>query len=101
MMKIALALPAVTGLAAAMVALASPAAAMPSAAGSAPETVRALAAGSDKVDLNQVGTAPLNQCKVIAARPGGDVPAPGTGREEGHNPVQQVLPTPVYVDVTC
>jgi hypothetical protein len=38
---------------------------------------------------------------VIAARPGGDVAAPGTRREDRHDAVQQVLPTPVFVDVTC
>jgi hypothetical protein len=100
MKKIALVLPAVTGLAAATVALASPASAMPSAAGSAEDTVSTLEAASYKVTVNQVGTAPLSQCAVIAAGPGGD-PAPGTSREARHDRVQQALPMPVYVNVTC
>jgi hypothetical protein len=100
MKKIALVLPAVTGLAAATVALASPASATPTAAGSAKDTVSTLAAASNKATANQLGSAPLSQCAVITAGPGGD-PAPGTSREERHDRVQQALPMPVYVNVTC
>lgn len=82
MKTITLALSAVTGLAAATVALASPASATPSVVGSA-------------------GPIPLHQCAVIGLGPGCEIIPPATGHEGTHDPVQQVVPTKVYVDVTC
>jgi hypothetical protein len=64
--KMALALSAVTGLAAAILVLASPASAAPSA----------------------VGAAPLRPCMVI------DVAAPGASHVGDHAPVKQVVPSP-------
>lgn len=81
MKKMTLALSAVTGLAAATVAMAAPAAAVGSGPVSAGETVHmAVTSRSD------VGAAPLSRCMVI------DLTA-GATREADRNPAKQIVPS--------
>jgi hypothetical protein len=88
MKKMTIALSAVAGLAAATVAMASPAAAMRSAPVSAGYTVLALQASPVEVNLGQVGAAHLRQqCIVI------DPAAAGTSHEADRDPARQVVPT--------
>lgn len=87
MKKMTIALSAVTGLAAATVAMASPAAAVPSAPVSAGDTVLPLEVGRVEVDLGQAGTGLLRHCIVI------DLAATGTSHEADRDPAKQVVPT--------
>ena len=88
MKKMTIALSAVAGLAAATVAMASPAAAVRSAPVSAGDTVLTLEASRVGVNLGQVGAARLRpQCIVI------DPAAAGASHEADRDPAKQVVPT--------
>ena len=96
-----LALSAFTGFAAATVALAPTALAMPSGTASAQHTVTTTFEGNGgTVRLGRVGGTPLPECTMIAAPPGRDI-SPLLTTDPGYAPVQQMLPTTSYVDVTC
>jgi hypothetical protein len=86
MRKISIGLGAAIALAAATVALASPATALPSVAGQAGDTVHAPGASHPEVVFGQVGPAPLSRCMVV------DVAAPVSGAAD-RNPAKQVLPS--------
>lgn len=59
---------------------------------------RPFQASGYKVIVNKVGTVPLAQCTVTAARPGRQITQlVGSGRDK----VTKVLYTTVYVDVKC
>jgi hypothetical protein len=87
MKKMTMALSVVAGLAAATVAMASPAAAVRSAPVSAGDTVLPLQASHVEVDLGQVGAGLLRQCVVI------DLAAAGTSHEADRDPAKQLVPT--------
>jgi hypothetical protein len=86
-----------SGLAAAVVGLATPAAAAPTGSESAQQTINSLEASGYKVIVNKVGTTPLDQAMVVAVRQGRPVTQTVTD-SDGHS-FQQVLYTTVYVDV--
>jgi hypothetical protein len=91
---------AVSGLAAALVGLATPAAAAPAGPGNAQDTINALKAQGYTVIVNKQGTAPLDQSTVVAVRPGqtysrSDSGAPGAGTAI----VTTIIDKTVYVDV--
>jgi hypothetical protein len=86
MKKISLGLGAAIGLAAATVALASPASALPSVAGQAGGTVHAPGASHPEVVFGQIGPAQLGRCMVV------DIAAPVNGAPD-RNPAKQVQPS--------
>jgi hypothetical protein len=86
MKKISLGLGAAIGVAAATVALASPASALPSVAGQAGGTVRAPGASHPEVVFGQIGPAPLGRCMVV------DIAAPVNGAPD-RNPAKQLQPS--------
>jgi hypothetical protein len=88
MKKMTIALSAAAGLAAATVAMASPAAAVRSAPVSAGNTtVLPLEASRVEVNLGQIGAGLQRQCIVI------DLAAAGTNHEADRDPAKQVVPT--------
>jgi hypothetical protein len=87
MKKMTIAASAAAGLAAATVAMASPAAAVRSAPVWAGDTVFPLAASRVEVNLGQVDAGLLRQCVVI------DLAAAGTNHEADRDPAKQVVPT--------
>jgi hypothetical protein len=89
-----------SGLAAAILGLASPAQAAPSGPGNAEQTISQLQAQGYNVIVNRIGSAPLDQATVVAVRPGQtfsrtDSGAPGAGNDV----VTTVTGRTVYVDV--
>jgi hypothetical protein len=89
-----------SGLAAAILGLASPAQAAPSGPSNAEQTISQLQAQGYNVIVNRIGSAPLDQATVFAVRPGQtfsrtDSGAPGAGNDV----VTTVTGRTVYVDV--
>ena len=100
MTKFTVATLAASGLAAAILGLASPAQAAPSGPGNAEQTISQLQAQGYNVIVNRIGSAPLDQATVVAVRPGQtfsrtDSGAPGAGNDV----VTTVTGRTVYVDV--
>lgn len=87
MKKMTITLSAVAGLAAATVAMASPAAAVRSAPVSAGDTVLTQEASPVEVNPGQVGAGLLRQCIVI------DPASAATSHEADRDPAKQVVPT--------
>lgn len=87
-----------SGLAAAVLGLATPAVAAPSGPGNAQDTINSLQARGYKVIVNRVGNTPLDQASVVAVRPGQTY-----SRTDSGNPGDDLLTTvtdkTVYVDV--
>jgi hypothetical protein len=81
-----------SGLAAAILGLASPAQAAPTGPGNAEQTISRLEAQGYHVIVNRMGSAPLDQATVVAVRPGQTYP-----RTDGA--VTGVTGRTVYVDV--
>jgi hypothetical protein len=89
-----------SGLAAAILGLASPAQAAPTGPGNAEQAISQLQAQGYNVIVNRIGSAPLDQATVVAVRPGQtfsrtDSGAPGAGNDV----VTTVTGRTVYVHV--
>jgi hypothetical protein len=100
MKKFGFATLAASGIAAAFLALATPADAAPTGPGNAQDTVNSLQAQGYTVIVNKLGSQPLDQSTVVAVRPGQscqrmDSGVPGAGNDV----VTTVISRTVYVDV--
>jgi hypothetical protein len=98
MKKLGLATIAASGLAAAVLGLATPAAAAPSGPGSAQDTISKLQSDGYNVIINRVGTTPLDQATVVAVRPGQTYSRTDSGNP-GDSLATTVTDKAVYVDV--
>ena len=98
MKKLGLAIIAASGLAAAVLGLATPAAAAPSGPGSAQDTISKLQSDGYNVIINRVGTTPLDQATVVAVRPGQTYSRTDSGNP-GDSLATTVTDKTVYVDV--
>ncbi|HEX3286840.1 MAG TPA: hypothetical protein VHT50_19860 [Mycobacterium sp.] len=98
MKKLGLATIAASGLAAAVLGLATPAAAAPSGPGSAQDTISKLQSDGYNVIINRVGTTPLDQATVVAVRPGQTYSRTDSGNP-GDSLATTVTDKTVYVDV--
>jgi hypothetical protein len=87
-----------SGLAAAVLGLASPADAAPSGPGNAQDTISKLEAQGYNVIINHVGSTPLEQASVVAVRPGQTFSRTDSGNP-GDDLATTVLDKTVYVDV--
>jgi hypothetical protein len=89
-----------SGLAAAILGFAAPADAAPSGPGNAQDTINSLQAQGYNVVVNKLGTAPLDQSTVVAARPGQTYSRTDSGTPgAGNDLVTTVTGKTVYVDV--
>jgi hypothetical protein len=100
MKKFGFAAATVSGLAAAIIAMAAPAAAAPTGPGSAQQTISELQAQGYTVIVNRLGTAPVGQASVVAVRPGQTYSRTDTGVPGAGNDISTtVTDKTVYVDV--
>lgn len=98
MKKLGLAAVAASGLAAAVLGLATPAVAAPTGPGHAQDTINELQADGYNVIINRVGTTPLAQATVVAVRPGQTYSRTDSGNP-GDSLATTVTDKTVYVDV--
>jgi hypothetical protein len=98
MNKLGLATVAASGLAAAILGLATPAAAAPSGPGNAQDTINNLKANGYNVIVNRLGGAPLEQATVVGVRPGQTYSRTDSGNP-GDSLATTVTGKTVYVDV--
>ncbi len=101
MKKFGFAITIVSGLAAAIIGLATPAAAAPTGPDNAQQTIGQLKAQGYTVVVNRLGNAPLDQAEVVAIRSGQtfthiNAGQPVIGSDSNYTTVQDKI---VYVDV--
>jgi hypothetical protein len=101
MKKFGFAATAVSGMAAAMIALAAPAVAAPSGPDNAQQTIGELRSQGYTVIVNRLGNSPLDQAEVVAVRPGqtyshANAGVPIFGSDTNFTTVRDRI---VYVDV--
>lgn len=100
MKKFGFAAAVVSGLAAAIIGLATPAVAAPTGPGDAQQTIEVLRAQGYTVIVNRIGTAPLEHADVVAVRPGQTYSRTDTGLPGARNDISTIVTNKtVYLDV--